>query len=218
MATQDYFKTIKRSFADVPIGENDYIETVPFLEASEELIRLFDTMGSAFGPVKSDIQGNVTVSIMMDWAVRRAGAGWVRDEKIRTKYTENPSKNHTLQHLVIAERAEGKKTATEGLLWLKRGLEFTAVGLRNNYLDKNEELSVSFNKAYTATLSQYHSFLVKPVFALAMKACPYRKDFYAKLGSSQDEVYDAMGTWLGGLERVVKILKEFYTANKYDKL
>ncbi|KAJ3054523.1 hypothetical protein HK097_001598 [Rhizophlyctis rosea] len=193
----DYFRTIKKSFADVPIGENDHIEVPPFLEASEELIRLFDSMGASFGPVKSDLQGNVN--------------------KIRAKYLENPTKYNTLQNLVIAERAEGKKTATEGLLWLKRGLEFTATGLRRNLNDKNEELNVSFQRAYEQTLSQYHNFLVKPVFSLAMKACPYRKDFYAKLGSNTDEVYEAMLIWLGGLERDVAILNTFYTTNKYDK-
>ena len=52
---------------------------------------------------------------------------------------------------------------------------------------------------------------------LAMKACPYRKDFYAKLGSNTDEVYEAMLIWLGGLERDVAILNTFFTTNNYDK-
>jgi len=92
-----------------------------------------------------------------------------------------------------------------------RGLKFTCQGLRSSLSNPSEELSVSFTTAYGNTLKQYHSFLVRPVFAvgsllpppllvlsakltfayflrvpqLAMKACPYRKDFYAKLGSPQ---------------------------------
>ena len=80
---------------------------------------------------------------------------------------ENPTLNATLQSLVQQERQSGKKqVATEGLLWLKRGLEFTSSALRRNVDDPKEELSVSFNKAYDATLSKHHSFLVRPVFAV----------------------------------------------------
>ncbi|KAJ3281157.1 hypothetical protein HK104_000172 [Borealophlyctis nickersoniae] len=193
----DYFKTIKRSFVDVPVGADDSIETVAFLEACEELCKLFDTMGASFTPVKNDLQGNIT--------------------KIRTKYLESPATSTTLQSLVTSERAAGKKTATEGLLWLKRGLEFTSKGLRRNLNDKKEELNVSFQKAYEETLSAFHNFLVRPVFALAMKACPYRKDFYAKLGADENEVYAEMEKWLAALEKIVAILVAFYSVNKYDK-
>ncbi|KAI8589361.1 glycolipid transfer protein domain-containing protein [Geranomyces variabilis] len=194
----DFFETMQRSYVDVPVGANDYIEVQPFLEATESLTKLFDSMGAAFGPVKSDLLGNIA--------------------KIRTRYTENPAKNATLQELVITERAEGKKTATEGLLWLKRGLEFTSKGLRRNLDDKNEELNVSFNKAYEATLSKHHSFMVRPVFALAMKACPYRKDFYARLGSDETKVYADMEKWLSSLERIVGTLNTFYTQGGYEKV
>ncbi|KAI9103314.1 glycolipid transfer protein domain-containing protein [Phlyctochytrium arcticum] len=193
----DFFETMSRSYVDVPVGTNEHIDTIPFLEATDSLTKLFDSMGAAFGPVKSDLQGNIT--------------------KIRTRYTESPEKNKTLQELVQSEKAEGKKTATDGLLWLKRGLEFTAKGLRRNLDDKSEELTVSFTKAYEQTLSKFHSFMVRPVFSLAMKACPYRKDFYAKLGSDQEKLYVEMGKWLVALEKIVSILNAFYVQNGLEK-
>ena len=55
----------KRSFVDVPMDESkdNAISTTEFLEASEALTGLFDILGGvAFQPVKSDIQGNITVS------------------------------------------------------------------------------------------------------------------------------------------------------------
>ncbi|KAI8825990.1 glycolipid transfer protein domain-containing protein [Fimicolochytrium jonesii] len=194
----DFFESMQRSYVDVPVGANDYIDVQEFLEATESLTKLFDSMGAAFGPVKSDLLGNVA--------------------KLRTRYTENPTKNKTLQELVITERAEGKKTATEGLLWLKRGLEFTSKGLRRNLNDKNEELNVSFTKAYEETLSKHHSFMVRPVFSLAMKACPYRKEFYAKLGSDEAKVQAEEEKWLAALERIVAILNAFYKQGGYEKL
>jgi hypothetical protein len=53
--------------------------------------------------------------------------------------------------------------------------------------------------------------MVKPIFSAAMSACPYRKDFYAKLGGAGDEekVQSEMKTWLAALERIIAILKAF---------
>jgi len=49
---------------------------------------------------------------------------------------------------------------------LKRGLEFTAAALRRNKNNPKEELSESFTKAYGDTLKQYHSFVIRPIFAV----------------------------------------------------
>ena len=45
-----------------------------------------------------------------------------------------------------------------------------------------------------------------------MSACPYRKDFYAKLGDDPAKVQLEMRTYLMGLEKVVGILKGFVTS------
>ena len=51
--------------------------------------------------------------------------------------------------------------------------------------------------------------LVKPVFKLAMKACPYRKDFFEKLGADQTKVAEQLQKWLEALEGIVKIIMDF---------
>jgi hypothetical protein len=51
--------------------------------------------------------------------------------------------------------------------------------------------------------------MIKPIFSAAMSACPYRKDFYAKLGNDQDQVASELKGWLGALESQVAILKLF---------
>ncbi len=81
---------------------------------------------------------------------------------------ENPAAYATLQQIVFAEQSIKKKTATEGLLWLKRGLEFTVASLSRNMNDPNEELSVSFSKAYEATLSKFHNFIARGIFSVIM--------------------------------------------------
>lgn len=42
-----------------------------------------------------------------------------------------------------------------------------------------------------------------------MSACPYRKDFYAKLGDDPAKVTSELGIYLKGLDKVVGILKGF---------
>ncbi|KAI5275924.1 putative glycolipid transfer protein HET-C2 [Aureobasidium subglaciale] len=184
-----FFDTLKRSFSDVPV-ESGKIATSEFLEAAESLTTLFDVLGSAaFKPVKSDMIGNI--------------------KKIRERQLAAPIESENLQDLVRNELKTKKHTATEGLVWLNRALDFTAQALRQNLTNNNEEVSVSFRAAYGNTLSKHHSFLIKPIFSAAMSATPYRKDFYAKLGDDQARVEKELGTWLTGLEQIVKNLNDF---------
>lgn len=138
-------------------------------------------------------------------------------EKIRKRQLADPAKGETLQDIVLSEVTEKKKDATQGLLWLTRGLEFTAVAMRNTLNNPNEELSKSFTDSYAVTLSKYHGMLVRPVFKLAMKACPYRKDLFEKLGSPLEKVIEQLKEWLGALEKLVKIIQTFLTSGNYAK-
>ncbi|KAI9807422.1 MAG: hypothetical protein M1833_000167 [Piccolia ochrophora] len=187
-----FFDNLKRSFTDAPLDKSadNALSTSEFLQATESLTTLFDLLGSvSFSPVKSDMTGNV--------------------KKIRERQLTAPGDSSTLQSLVRAELKSGKHTATEGLLWLTRGLDFTAAALRHNISTPTDELSTSFRAAYTNTLKPHHSFLVKPIFSAAMSATPYRKDFFEKLGEDQDKVLHELTAWLEALEERVKVLKEF---------
>lgn len=192
-----FFDEMKKSFADVPITDKK-IDTASFLEASESLIKLFDLLGSsAFQVVQKDMTGNIT--------------------KIRTKLLADPAGSGTLQDLVLSEANTKTKTATQGLLWLSRGLQFTSQAMRETVDNPSKELTVTFTDAYSKTLSQYHGMLVKPIFKLAMKACPYRKDFFEKLGADQTKVAEQLKTWLKALEDIVQIILDFFTSGNYGK-
>ncbi|KAA8646478.1 hypothetical protein EYZ11_000288 [Aspergillus tanneri] len=187
-----WFDTIKRSFADVPIdASNDNgVSTEEFLEAAESLTSLFDLLGSvAFTPVKNDLLGNI--------------------KKVRDRKQAAPADSQTLQALVLNELKTKKHTATEGLVWLVRGLDFTAQALRHNLDQSSCELSDSFRDAYGKTLKPYHSFVIKPIFSAAMSATPYRQDFYSKLGQDQSAVLTRLGREVASLEERVAILKAF---------
>ncbi|KAF2136761.1 uncharacterized protein K452DRAFT_322190 [Aplosporella prunicola CBS 121167] len=187
-----FFDTLGKSFVDVPVdaANDNAIHTTEFLDAAESLTTLFDVLGSAaFKPVKSDMTGNI--------------------KKIRDRQVAQPGESQTLQELVVNEIKEKKHTAAEGLLWLTRGLDFTAQSLRANVNNPSEELSDSFRSAYGNTLKPHHSFVIKPIFSAAMSATPYRKDFYAKLGEDQAKVTEQLEQWLAALEKNVAIIKAF---------
>ncbi|KAF2818423.1 glycolipid transfer protein [Ophiobolus disseminans] len=187
-----FFDSVKRSFVDVPVdsSKDNAISTTEFLEAAESLTTLFDVLGSAaFKPVKNDMVGNI--------------------KKIRDRQLAAPTLSETLQELVINELKEKKHTATEGLLWLNRGLDFTAQALRHNVSNPSKELADSFRDAYGNTLKPHHSFIVKPIFSAAMSATPYRKDFYKKLGDDDAKVQTELEKWLKGLEHDISVLNEF---------
>ncbi len=149
----------------------------------------------------------------------------------------------TLQSLVENEKGEKKRTATEGLMWLLRGLSFTCTALQFSQSDEKEELSASFTKGYEGTLKKHHNFVIKGVFSVritsrlrcgflivahikvAMKACPYRKDFYAKLAAdpdggapaSMERLKEALNKWLAALSAIVKQMEAFYEEGGYNK-
>ncbi|KAF1938673.1 glycolipid transfer protein [Clathrospora elynae] len=189
---QTFFDAVKKSFVDVPVdtSKDNAISTTEFLEAAESLLTLFDVLGSAaFKPVKSDMGGNI--------------------KKIRDRQLAAPTLSETLQDLVLNELKEKKHTATEGLVWLNRGLDFTAQALRHNSTNSTTELADSFRDAYGKTLKPHHSFIVKPLFSAAMSATPYRKDFYAKLGDDEGKVQVELEKWLSALEKCVQVLNQF---------
>jgi len=127
-------------------------------------------------------------------------------------------------------------------MWLLRGLSFTCKALQNAQENKPEELSVAFTKSYESTLKQFHNFIVKGVFSVriftdvllsvsnfstqvAIKACPYRKDFFAKLRAdkdggepaTEDELDTDLNKWLASLSAIVKHMQDFYEKGGYNK-
>lgn len=89
------------------------------------------------------------------------------------------------------------------------GLDFTAQALDKNISNPSQELADSFRDAYSGTLKPHHSFLVKPIFSAAMGATPYRKDFYAKLGSDEAKVQADLAVYLKALREQVAIIQQF---------
>nr|XP_039273384.1 pleckstrin homology domain-containing family A member 8-like isoform X2 [Styela clava] len=156
-----FFTAMLHSFTDIVLEEDGGVPTTPFLSACDCLLPFFDLIGStAFAPVKMDLGGNI--------------------KKIRTKQLTDPVRFCTLQSIVNQEietnTTKVRNSATDALLWLKRGLRLV-YALLVNIKNGEKDLTVALNSAYNSTLKPYHSWVVKGIFALAVKATPYYDDF-----------------------------------------
>jgi hypothetical protein len=167
-------------------------------------------------------------------------------QKVRARYDETPTLSNTLENLVENEKGEKKRKATEGLLWLLRGLQFTCKALQNTQTNASQELLEAFSKSYDVTLKAFHNFVVKGIFAVgslstfesthshsyfiffvqvALKACPYRADFFEKLKAdpaggppaSDDHLNEGLNRWLAALDGIVTRVQTFYKAGGHDK-
>ncbi|KAJ1859150.1 hypothetical protein LPJ76_000335 [Coemansia sp. RSA 638] len=181
---------VTRRFQDVTVTEAGHINTAEFLEAAEGVVKLFATPDP---PMLT---------------------------KVREKSLSNPSDPtvyDTLQKIITAEAKEGDRTATQGLLWLKRGLELTAMALKRSLENQKETLSDSFTEAYNKTLKQYHGFIVKKMFGVAMMACPDRETFYKKIGGDKEGAHEQLLAWVNALQGLLNELNIFYASGAFDK-
>src|SRR6266850_3129250 len=95
-----------------------------------------------------------------------SGAPPPSSQKVRARYDETPTLSNTLERLVENEKGEKKRKATEGLMWLLRGQQFTCKALQNAQASASMELVEAFGKSYEVTLKRHHNFLVKGVFSV----------------------------------------------------
>ncbi|KAI5119802.1 hypothetical protein M0805_006935 [Coniferiporia weirii] len=197
-----YLNTV-RSFADVTQTEAG-IDTVQFLEAAEGVVGIFGLLNArALNVVANDLQTNIG--------------------KVRTRYTASQSVSGTLEELV---KNEGGKTATEGLLWLCRGLSFMWQALRATQANLQMELSEAFTKAYGETLKAYHNMIVKGIFSAAMYGCPKRDVLYKELkedkeggpAATQEELDELLNKWLEALGVLLAGISDFYKAGSYGEI
>lgn len=130
------------------------------------IVDLSDLLGStAFAVVQSDLKGNIVVSKQCD-LTDISHRMWVR-QKVRARYDAVPDQCATLESLVKNEASEKKRPATEGLMWLLRGLSFTCKSLQNLQANKEEELTTAFSSGYDSSLKKHHNFVVKGLFAVS---------------------------------------------------
>ncbi|KAJ7078332.1 glycolipid transfer protein domain-containing protein [Mycena belliarum] len=196
-----HFETVK-SFADVPIAETG-VATAAFLLASDGLVAMFDLLGAGvFGFVQADIRSNI--------------AG------VRERFDAAPGDSGTREDLVRHEheQTQGAKHGTQCLVRLVRGLAFTCLALQTTQAEPRCALHVCFRRAYDAVLRPHHTFVVRSVVTLAIRAVPRRDHFFAQIsqGGEAGKFEAELGRWLVGLEAIVRHMKGFLAEGGYGRV
>ncbi|XP_066539914.1 pleckstrin homology domain-containing family A member 8 [Hoplias malabaricus] len=200
---ETFFSSMSHRFSDIRLEDNSDIPTQAFLDSCYAIVPVLDKLGpTVFAPVKIDFVGNI--------------------KKVQQKLLSDPGAFPTLQsivlHEVAMEVAQVRNSATEALLWLKRGLKFLKEFLCE--VDSGEQdIHAALNNAYGRTLRQYHGWVVRGVFALALRAAPSYGGFMAALVTHEgDELKEGFNTgmhrdlaiYLPAIEKQLIILDNLY--------
>ncbi|PIL24840.1 hypothetical protein GSI_12726 [Ganoderma sinense ZZ0214-1] len=223
-----YFETAK-SFADVPIT-GDGVDTATFLLASTDFVNMFDLLGGGvFAFVQNDLRTNIAgVRHRFDAAPAQSST---LEKLVVNECTGGGARHGTacLVRLVryASLRSRNRLTQTSGpcppatthapARPTKSGLWFTCEALRNMQDDKNAELHICFRRSYDVILKHHHTFVIRTLVALAIRAVPNRQDFYARLeqGGSHEKFDDELRRWLSSLDGLVLRLKAFLSEGHY---
>uniref|UniRef100_A0A3B5AHZ6 Pleckstrin homology domain-containing family A member 8 n=1 Tax=Stegastes partitus TaxID=144197 RepID=A0A3B5AHZ6_9TELE len=200
---ETFFSTMSHRFSDIRLDDDNGIPTQEFLDSCYAIVPVLDKLGSTvFAPVKMDFVGNI--------------------KKIHQKLLSDTDSFPTLQSIVLHEVetdvAKVRNSATEALLWLKRGLKFLKEFLSEVNAGE-QDIHGALNNAYGRTLRQYHGWVVRGVFALALRAAPSYQSFAAALVSREGDelksgftsgMHRDLGVYLPAMQRQLAILDSLY--------
>lgn len=102
-----------------------------------------------------------------------------------------------------------------------RGLLFTCRALQEARAHPHEDkMQPSFTRAYDSVLRHHHGRLVRTVVGVALKACPTRADFFARIaqGGDQTKLDEELGKWLEGLDGILARMTKFYADNAHGNV
>ncbi|XP_067686261.1 pleckstrin homology domain-containing family A member 8-like [Haliotis asinina] len=204
-----FFSVMKPSVTDIRVLPNNGVPVEPFLGACRSIVPIFDKLnGTAFAPVKMDFAGNI--------------------RKIQQKYSTNSDSFATLQDMVVyevkAKQHTNSNSATVAILWLKRGLEFILEFMRE-VCSGQLDLTVCASNAYSRSLKPFHGWVVRGVFAVAVKALPYRDVFLSQLAevecdtessSYQHSLSEDCEVFIRSLSFLTRIITDFYVSHDLD--
>eukprot|EP00798_Chlamydomonas_sp_ICE-L_P010074 gene10074-7971_t len=169
---------LKICLAGIPTvkAADGFIQTEKFLDVCRTVLPVVDRLGTAFSLVRGDINGNIT--------------------RLADRSAKDPLKYSRLfaivQDEIVHGTEKGSSSCAKGLLWLKRAMEFVVAILRKTCEDKESPMTKVVTDTYTATLYQFHGFMVSSAFTLAFKFVPSREYFLENLGPSDDIYADIL--------------------------
>jgi len=202
-------------------GSDAFINADQFLEACHDYLTIYKLLGSGmiFNMITKDVNGNI-----------------VKLEGWRTKYNKEDLLG--IVQVEIDDGTTGKSnSATDALLWLKRGLwmmyHFFEEIVASEAKTPGTE---AFQKAYNSQLAPHHNFIIKGIIRSGLKTTSMSvKDFVDKVcaykvsGDSGDTCHgiadrDAktkvvlreIAAYIAEMQKLLNIINKFYEDKKLE--
>jgi pleckstrin family protein A (phosphoinositide binding specific) protein 8 len=132
-----------------------------------------------------------------------------------------------VQHEIDEKCTTAKNSATDALMWLRRAIWFLREFLAEFSKSHNPHIHDCVNTSYDRTLKQYHNWVVKGIFSLAIRSLPTTDDFIKNLLNDRDLfhthkhviinlVSEDMKKTVDGIDLCIETIKEFYLKNKLE--
>mmetsp|Transcript_9417 Transcript_9417/g.17670 ORF Transcript_9417/g.17670 Transcript_9417/m.17670 type:complete len:199 (+) Transcript_9417:34-630(+) len=192
--SHNVFTEISERISTVCTPEGE-IHTEAFLAICRCVLPIIDKLGTSFYPAKADVGGNI--------------------ERLTTRAKQDPSGHALLFDVVRKEMIAGEhhdsRSATKGLLWLKRFLEFV-IALLRNLSDPQATLFDASNEAYKTCLQPFHGFIAGGAFTIVLNLCGTRESFEEAIGGETDD----RSKFLEGFPPIVESIHQFLVANGLD--
>lgn len=203
-----FFSAMEHSFTDLA-SSTAGIPTEQFLQSCRSVLVVFDVLGStAFVPVKMDIQGNIG--------------------KLQARFDSDPARFAVLLDMIQQEVDAGscasRNSATDALLWLTRALAFIHAFLEQIHAG-NPVLADCASAAYNGTLKCHHGWVVRSIFAVALRAMPELELFIETMAPSPEDfehpeyraqLFADCGHYLAALRDVLDTVNNFYIENDLE--
>jgi len=211
--SKTFFSQKKYCFKELKLVLKNEIPTEYFLGCCSDIFSLFDNFGSsAFLPVKVDIYGNIN--------------------KLKQKYSTDVKRFHTLQSIVQSEIDEKttnvKNSATDALMWLKRAICFLKEFLLEFSNKEQPNLNELIYLSYQRSLRQYHNWVVRSIFSIAVRSLPTTDVFLQTLAIDpkcylNDKknfellIKIEMKQQFLAIDKIMNIINKFYIDKKLEK-
>mmetsp|Transcript_19346 Transcript_19346/g.58475 ORF Transcript_19346/g.58475 Transcript_19346/m.58475 type:complete len:209 (+) Transcript_19346:161-787(+) len=177
------------------------VYTTAFLAACSEVLPIVEKLGTAFAMVRMDVNGNIT--------------------RLKDCQAVDPAKYAELFPIALDEVASGEacgsRSATKGILWLKRAMEFVTALLQRLRDNRGETLPAAASEAYTETLYKYHGWVTSAAFTVALKLAPSRETFFQQFDLPPGaDLMEQMQTCLKAFCPVLAAVQTFLAEHDLD--
>ncbi|GAA5979151.1 hypothetical protein JCM11641_008442 [Rhodosporidiobolus odoratus] len=189
------------------------VDTAAFLTAMESIV----AMGELLAPTAATLCAGEIISDIqvchLYYSAHRSGSASVAypgpSQCVRYPLSAYPASSETLEQLLLSERKERRRPASDSLIWLIRLLNYGATSLRRSLDNPEEELSESLTRVWDEGISKHVNWLVRPLFKVIVRASPSRSAVFSRLaqGASLEQAEKGMGEWLEDVEKIVRGLE-----------